>query len=318
MSILITGGAGFIGRHTAKCLHAAHREVVVLDHLSTGRHPNPAWATFFQGDIADTALVRRILRDHGVTAVIHLAASAHVGDSMANPAPYYANNVSGTVSLLEAMIAEDVRKLVFASSCSVYGNSSSLAAHEDELVTPMSPYGESKLVAERALRWYARAYGLDWVALRYFNVAGAEEGLGEDVAVSRRIIPRTVNAATGGGPLLRVFGTAFDTPDGSAVRDFVHVSDAARANLLALRYVEQASPPSVINIAAGVGVSVLQIVAAVAAQTGRPVPHRLEAPLPGDPACAIADISRARELLGWTPTASALDTIVASVLPSRR
>jgi len=228
MAILITGGAGFIGRHTAKLASGAGYDVVVLDNLSTGRSDDPRWGAFVEGDIADTMLVRRLIRQHSITAVMHLAASAHVGDSMARPGSYYANNVCGTASLLEATIAEGIRKFVFASSCSVYGNAASLAAHEDEPVTPMSPYGESKLVTERALGWYEQAHGLKWVALRYFNVAGAEDALGEDVAGCRRIVPRTVHAAIGGGSPLQVFGDSFETPDGSAVRDYVHVSDGSR------------------------------------------------------------------------------------------
>ena len=316
MSILITGGAGFIGRHTAKLLHASGLEPVVLDNLSTGRRGEEAWGPFIEGDISDVPLVRKILRDHAVSAVIHLAASAHVGDSMARPDAYYRNNVCGTAALLEAMSAQGVKQLVFASSCSVYGNSASTAAHEDEPVIPMSPYGESKLVTERALPWYQLAFGLQWVALRYFNVAGAEESMGEDIAGCRRIVPRTVHAAIGGGSALGVFGTTFDTPDGSAVRDYVHVSDVAKANLQALLYVEHGKTPAVMNIAAGIGTSVLQIIDEVGRQSGLPVPHDYEAARGGDPACAIADISRARQELGWEPTASELDNIVASVLRS--
>jgi UDP-arabinose 4-epimerase len=316
MSILITGGSGFIGRHTAKLFAAAGLDVVILDNLTTCRRDQRGCGQFVFGDIADVALVRRILRDYAVTAVIHLAASAHVGDSMARPGACFKNNVCGTEALLEAMIAEKVMQLVFASSCSVYGNAASVAAHEDEPVVPVSPYGESKLVSERALAWYERAYGLKWVALRYFNVAGAEDGLGEDIEGSRRIIPRTIDAAIGDGPPLRVFGVEFDTPDGSAVRDYVHVSDVARANLRALRYVEQGKDAAVINIGAGVGVSVLEIVREVGRQLGQPVPHRIEAARAGDPGCAISDASGARRLLGWVPAASALDNIVGSVLRS--
>ncbi len=316
MSILVTGGAGFIGRHTAKLLHASGLEAVVLDNLTTGRRDETGWGPFIEGDISDVSLVRTVLRDRAVTAVIHLAASAHVGDSMTRPDAYYRNNVLGTAALLEAMHAEDVRQLVFASSCSVYGNSASTAAHEDEPVIPMSPYGESKLVTERALPWYQQAFGLQWVALRYFNVAGAEDAMGEELAGCRRIVPRTVHAAVGGGAALGVFGTDFDTVDGSAVRDYVHVSDVANANLQALRYVQQGGPPAVMNIAAGVGTSVLQIIDEVGRQAGHPVPHKFEAARGGDPGCAIADISRARQELGWAPVASGLDNIVASVLHS--
>lgn len=318
MSILLTGGAGYIGSHTAKLLSAAGFDLVTVDNLSTGRRDDACWGSLIEGDLCDRALIRRVLREHSVSAVLHLAASAQVGDSMQRPDLYFANNISGTLALLDAMVAEGVRQLVFASSCSVYGNSSSCAAHEDEMAHPVSPYGESKLAIERALGWYERAFGLRWAALRYFNAAGAEEGLGEDPSESVRIIPRAVHAAIGDGPALEVFGTSFPTGDGSAIRDFVHVRDVARANLLALRYVEQDRSGAVINIGSGGGVSVLQIIREVGRQAGQEVPFQVRPARVGDPACAIADISRARELLGWTPVESGLPEIVASVVRSCR
>lgn len=316
MSTLITGGAGFIGSHTAKLLFKSGLDVVVLDNLATGRRKIERWGTFIQGGISDGSLVREIIRGHGVTAVLHLAASARVGDSMAHPEAYFSNNVGGSLALLEAVVSEGVRRFVFASSSSVYGNAASAHLREDEAVYPVSPYGESKLLIERALPWYERAYGLGWMALRYFNAAGAEDDLGEEPEDSIRIIPRTVHAAIGGGPPIEVFGTTYPNNDGSAVRDYVNVSDVARANLLALRYVDQGRPGAVVNIGTGVGVSVLQILELVGKQTGRPVPSRLNLARAGDPAHVIADISVARALLGWTPEASDLATIVVSVLRS--
>jgi UDP-glucose-4-epimerase GalE len=318
MAILVTGGAGFIGRHTAKLLCNRGMRVILLDNLTTGRRSDAGKGELVLGDIENRTLVRRVLREHGVTQVIHLAASAHVGDSMQRPDAYYANNVAGTAALLEAMVAENVLQLVFASSCSVYGNSASTAAHEDEAVVPMSPYGESKLVTERALPWYGLAFGLRWVALRYFNVAGAEDAMGEDLAGCRRIIPRTIHAALNEGSPLKVFGTSFQTCDGSAVRDYVHVSDVARANLAALQFLERGSEPAVINIGAGKGISVLRIIEEVELQCGRAVPHQIAPAREGDPGCAISDASRAREILGWTPRKSELHSIVASVLHSNR
>jgi UDP-glucose 4-epimerase len=206
MSILITGGAGFIGSHTAKCLRESGRDVIVLDNLSAGSKDDVRWGTFVEGDIADTSLVRSVLRINKVTAVIHLAASAKVGESMTRPDVYFSNNVVGSLRLLDAMVAEGVSRLLFASSCSVYGDSPSWSAHEDEVVTPVSPYGESKLQIERALYWYQRAYGMRWAALRYFNVAGAAEGLGEDIATSIRIIPRVIASQLHLGAPLQVFG----------------------------------------------------------------------------------------------------------------
>jgi UDP-glucose 4-epimerase len=318
MSILITGGLGYIGSHTAKLFHESGLDVVILDDLSTGRRENARWGTFIKGDIADVSLVRSIIRTYSVTSVLHLAASAHVGDSMDRPDVYFANNVRGSLRLLEAMMAEGVRQFVFASSCSIYGNSGSLSAHEEDAVTPVSPYGESKLQTERALPWYQGAYGLRWLALRYFNVAGAKDDLGEDIASSVRIIPRVVHSVLGEKDGLEVFGTDFPTVDGSAVRDFVHVDDVAQANLKAISSVEAMETGEIVNIGSGTGASVFQIMDAVRKDVGRPVPYYPRAARHGDPAHSVSDISKARNLLGWDPVASSLLNIVGSVVSSYR
>jgi UDP-glucose-4-epimerase GalE len=317
MSVLITGGAGFIGSHTARLLASSGVDIVVLDNLSTGRREDALYGTFFHGEVADTTLVRHIIREHEVTSVLHLAGSAQVFDSLYRPDLYFTNNTCVTARLLEAMAAEGVQQIVFASSCSVYGNLDTAAASEVDTVFPVSPYGESKLATERTLPWYARAFGLRWVALRYFNAAGAEQGLGEEITESRRIIPRAVSAALRLGSALEIFGTEFPTSDGSAVRDFVHVADVARANRLALRYVEQNRIGAVINIGSGCGVSVLDIVAAVGEQAGCDVPWHARPARPGDPAQAISNISRAEQLLHWSPRFSGMAEIVGSVLRSR-
>jgi UDP-glucose-4-epimerase GalE len=316
MSILITGGAGFIGGHTAKLYALSGHAVVVLDNRASSELAVARYCKLFKGDISNTSLVRSILQDHNVTAVLHLAASAHVGDSMLQPSSYFANNVCGSLRLLDAMVSENVKQIVFASSSSVYGDASFVSDHEDEPTVPVSPYGESKLQIEHALPWYEHAYGLRWVALRYFNVAGAEEDLGEDISLSRRIIPRTVHSALRSGPPLRVFGTSFPTLDGSAVRDYVHVRDVARANMEALRFVREGNSGNIINIGSGVGTSVLQIIEAVREQAGVPVPYIVEAAHEGDPASAVSDITKARRLLGWNPVESRLSDIVSSVILS--
>ncbi len=316
MSILITGGAGYIGSHTAKRLSGVGREIVVLDNLSTGRRRNACWGSLVEGEIGDAALVRKVLRDHHVTAVVHLAASTDVAESAMRPDFYFENNILATKRLLDAMHDEGVRQLVFASSCSVYGNTISETVNEEHAASPLSPYGESKLAVERMLPWYERAWGLRWMALRYFNAAGAEDALGEDIAVSHRIIPRAMHAALTTGATLRMYGTSFATNDGSAVRDYVHVSDIAQANLCALKWVEALHTGGIINIGAGHGTSVHDIVRAVETETGRRVPCEVHPAREGDPEHVVADLSAARKVLGWTPHCSDIQTIVRSLLRS--
>jgi UDP-glucose-4-epimerase GalE len=238
-----------------------------------------------------------------------------VSESIANPAQYYSNNVSGTFALFDAMLAKGVRRIVFASSCSVYGNASSEFIGEEHATVPMSTYGESKLIAERALQRYQHAYGLQFVALRYFNVAGAdaEASLGEDPRTSCRIIPRAFQAAKNGGPF-QIFGTSFDTANGTAVRDYVHVRDIAMANVLAIRYLEAGEPSTVVNLGAGIGLSVRQIVDEVGRVLGEDVPVREVAARIGDPAYAVADVSKAGQVLGWRPAHSTLGEIVGSAV----
>ena len=314
MSILITGGAGYIGSHVAALCHQAGLQAVVLDNFSSGRRRHVATGACICAEIADTNRVRQVLRTHRVSCVIHLAAKANAAESILRADEYYENNVAGSLALLNAMAAEKVRRLVFASTCSVYGNMTSHAAGEADAVFPVSPYGVSKLAIEQVLPGFERANDLQWIALRLFNVAGAEPGLGEDLCASKRIITSAVRAALWGGRPLTVFGSSFPTIDGSAVRDYVHVADVARATLAALRYLEQGSSGAVVNIGSGQGTSVLDILETVTKLTGRPLPYSLQPARAGDPPYAVSDISRAAAVLDWKPAMSGIETIVGSVL----
>lgn len=312
MRVLITGGAGYIGRHTARLLRRSGIHVVVLDNFSSGANCADTLHVCVVGDIRDGRLLGNVLREHRITVVLHLAAHAHAAESVRKPEMYFSNNVAGSMVLLEAMVAAGVPALVFASSCAVYGEAA--LAREGSEEHPMSPYGESKIQVERSLRWLTQAHGLRWLALRYFNVAGAAEGMGEDIATSARIIPRTVHAALCSSEPLPVYGGAYATPDGSAVRDFVHVADVAEANLTALRRVAEGPAAEAVNIGSGVGASVLEIIDTVRQQTGCALHYEIRESRSADPARVVADISRAHAVLGWRPRSSGLSEIVASVI----
>lgn len=315
MSILVTGVAGFIGSHCAKYLVQSGFSVVGIDNLTTGRRENARWGSFVQGDISDVRLVRQVIRGHRVTIVIHLAAFAQVYESTTQPEKYFRNNVSGTHALLEAMISEGTLQFVFASSCSVYGIVKAQRVTEDEPPHPLNPYGESKLSIERALQWYESAHALNWLALRYFNVAGAEIGLAEPES-SQRIIPQSIHAALGNGSALQIFGARYPTFDGTAVRDYVHVLDVVQANLLAIRHLQARKASAVVNIGSGSGVSVRQIIDAVATATGRPVPFVESDARPGEAAGIVACSAKAQALLGWAPHHSDIKRIVGDAVAS--
>src|SRR4051794_17832431 len=225
--VLVTGGAGYIGSHTCKALAAAGYHPVSFDNLSLGHEWAVKWGPLVKADLLDAQTVQRALREHQIQAVIHFAASAYVGDSMRDPAWYYRNNVLTTLTLLDSMRAVGVKDIIFSSSCSVYGNPSRVPIDESHPTGPLSPYGQSKLDGENALRWYGQAYQMGWMALRYFNAAGADAAgdTGEDHEPETRLVPRAIMAAVGTAPPLEVFGTDYPTPDGTAIRDYIHVTD---------------------------------------------------------------------------------------------
>jgi UDP-glucose-4-epimerase GalE len=312
-AILVTGGAGYIGSHTVKALRRAGHEVVVVDDLSAGHREAVAGdAAFVHGDLCDVDLMTRTMRRYSVSGVVHFAALASVSDSVRDPVGYYASNVTGTLSLLDAMVRGDVRRLVFSSTCAIYGEPESTPIDEAHPKAPINAYGETKLAIERAFPHYARAYGLSSIALRYFNAAGADPDgeLGEDHAPEVHLIPNVI-AAANGGPPLSVHGTDYPTPDGTCLRDFIHVSDLASAHLLALETMRDAEAvTTAYNLGTGRPHSVLDVIATAERVLGRPVPYVAGPRRPGDPAVLYAAPARAKTELGWTPRYPELSVIV--------
>jgi UDP-glucose-4-epimerase GalE len=312
-TVLVTGGAGYIGSHAAKALSRAGYRVVVYDNLLAGHREAVRFGELVEGDIADSARLRDTIRRTGASAVVHFAALLAVGESVRHPSRYYLNNVSGTLALLDAMASTGVSRLVFSSTCAVYGEPITTPIDETHPTQPINAYGETKLAIERALPHYARAYGLGSIALRYFNAAGADPDgeLGEDHDPEIHLIPRAIQAATGGAPL-EIFGDDYPTPDGTCLRDYVHVSDLADAHVLALQALERAASPEAraFNLGTGTPSSVRAVIDAVARATGRPVPANLGPRREGDPAALFAAGGRAARELGWRPSRSDLSIIV--------
>jgi len=312
-AVLVTGGAGYIGSHAAKALAAAGRPVVIYDNLSQGHREATLGADLVVGDTRDAPLLRSVIATRGVTAVMHFAAWAAVGDSVRDPAGYYGNNVEGTLSLLRAMTEERVPSFIFSSTCAVFGEPQEVPLVESHPTRPINAYGETKLAIERALPHYERAYGIHSICLRYFNAAGADPDgeLGEDHRPEQHLIPLALEAVTSGVPL-RVFGDDYPTPDGTCLRDYIHVTDLAAAHLLALEALERSPRSDVFNLGNGRPFSVGEVLQAVERVTGRPVPHTVGPRRAGDPAVLYATNSRIQAELGWVPRLADLDTIIAT------
>ncbi len=312
MHVLITGGAGYIGSHTAKLLAMAGLQPVVVDNLQRGHRQAVKWGPLVEADIADRSALQKIFRQYPIEAVIHFAAFAYVGESMRSPELYFRNNVFNTLNLLEVMRDEGVPKIIFSSSCATYGIPRHIPISEDHIQQPVNPYGESKLMAERLLAWYGKIYGVSWVALRYFNAAGADPDgeLGENHDPETHLIPLAISAALGRIPHVEIYGSDYETPDGTAVRDYLHVTDLASAHLAALRYLGAGGTSAAFNLGAGSGHSVRDVVAMVERVAGRRVPIREVPRRPGDPACLVAEYAKAARELGWHPGHSSLQEIV--------
>ena len=313
MTVLVTGGAGYIGSHTVRMLRERGREVVVLDTLELGHRAALLDAELVVGDIRDRELVIDLCRSRGVDAVVHFAAYKNVGESMLEPAKYWRNNVAGTVELVEAMLAADVHRIVFSSSCSVNGTPAAVPVTEDAAISPESVYAETKAMVEKILGWYGVTRDLRAVNLRYFNAAGASDDalIGEDWASSLNLIPLVMKAVLGKRPPVQVFGDDYPTPDGTCIRDYIHVDDLADAHIRALDHLAGGGATVSLNVGTGIGSSVLDVIKAAERVSGRAVPYEIVARRAGDPVSTYADPTKIEAVLGWRAT-KGLDEIVAS------
>ena len=316
--VLVTGGAGFIGSHTCKLLAAAGIEPIVYDNLVTGHRGAVRWGPLVKGDIQDTDLLVRTLAEYKPHAVIHFAASAYVGESVEDPAKYYLNNVAGSLSLLQACRRVQVMKIVFSSTCATYGTPANLPIRETTPQNPISPYGRSKLMVEQILEDYDSAYGLRYVSLRYFNACGADpEGeLREDHEPETHLIPRALLCASGKLDRLALFGDDHETVDGTCVRDYIHVTDLARAHVQAVQYLVDGKESLAVNLGSGQGTSIREVLDAIGRLTARPVPTVVAPKRPGDPPILIADSTLASKRLGFVAQLSDIDTIIRTAAPT--
>ena len=319
MKVLVTGGAGYVGGVSVDAILAGGHDVVVLDDLTTGHAPavHPA-ARLRIGSYGDEAATRALLEAEGIEAILHCAARSLVGESVRDPAKYYRDNVAGGVALLEAARAVGVRRLVFSSTAAVYGVPDSTPITEDAPLRPINTYGETKRTFEGALHWYGQAYGFRSVILRYFNVAGASVRLGEVHRPETHLIPNVLIAAAG-GPALTLFGADYPTPDGTALRDYIHVEDLADAHLAAIEATSAAQDgPLICNLGTSSGFSVRDVLGAAETVVGRPIPHTVGPRRAGDPPVLVASNARARDTLGWTPRRSTLEEMIGSAWAWRK
>jgi UDP-glucose 4-epimerase len=312
MKILVTGGAGYIGGTVARILLAGGHAVTVYDNLChSKRSAVPEGAEFVQGDLADRTLLERTLHAGQFQGVMHFAALIEAGESMLRPEIYFRNNTAGTLSLLEAMLATGHNRLVFSSTAACYGEPVSTPILEDAKLEPTNAYGESKLLVEHMLRWFNQIHGFRYASLRYFNVAGAIEGYGEAHEPESHLIPLILDVALGRRQSIKIFGNDYPTPDGTCVRDYIHVRDLAEAHLLALTALEKRDR-LIYNIGNGQGFTVRQVIDSVRRVTGRPIPVEECPRRPGDPAVLVASSEKIKQELGWKPQFAGLDTIIAS------
>jgi len=310
--VLVIGGAGYIGSHTARALKQAGHEVIVFDNLSTGHESLAAGFELVKGDVLDAAPLARVLAH--ADAIMHFAAHAYVGESVTNPRKYFRNNVEGGLSLLNAALDARVKKIIFSSTCAVYGEPAEIPIEENIPRQPVNPYGVSKLFFENALEAYDRAYGFRFASLRYFNAAGADESgeIGEWHDPETHLIPLALRAAAGTGPELRVFGSDYPTPDGTCIRDYIHVNDLASAHVSALEHLAAGKESFAANVGTGRGYSVQEVISAVEEVTGKRVPRKIGARRAGDPPSLVANPAKAEALLHWKATRGLRDVVATA------
>ncbi len=313
MAILVTGGAGYIGSVTVELLRQKGEKVVVLDNLYRGhKEAVDPEVPFYEGDIGDRKLIQRISMEHELESCVHFAALAYVGESVADPARYFENNVEQGIGLVGGLVMAGVKRIVFSSTCATYGEPEQVPIPETHRQWPANPYGWSKFFMERILESYDAAYGLKFVALRYFNASGATPTRGEHHEPESHLIPNVLFAAVGKLPQVSVFGDKYPTPDGTAIRDYIHVSDLAEAHYLALEHLRRGNNSDYFNLGTGTGYSVMEVIEAARKVTGRAIKVKMEPPRPGDPSRLVAVSDKARRVLGWNPRLQNLETIIQS------
>ena len=315
MAILVLGGAGYIGSHTALELVKAGNEVVIADNLVTGyRKAIPEGAKFYEGDLRDSDFLDNLFHQEKIDAVIHFAAYSLVGESVTNPLKYYDNNLYGTKVLLEAMVKNNVGKIVFSSTAATYGEPENIPILESDRTCPTNPYGETKLAMEKMFKWTAEAHGLRYVSLRYFNACGADESgtIGEAHNPESHLIPLILQVPNGKRETISIYGTDYDTPDGTCIRDYIHVTDLAQAHILAVQYLNNGGESDIFNLGNGVGYSVREVIETARKVTGHPIPATESSRRAGDPARLVASSEKAKSVLGWKPVHDSLEEIIAS------
>ncbi|MFF2483363.1 UDP-glucose 4-epimerase GalE [Paenibacillus sp. NPDC058071] len=314
MAVLVTGGAGYIGSHTVAALAERGEEIVIVDNLQQGHRGALLGGKLYEGDLRDAEFMERVFSENEIDSVIHFAANSLVGESMKDPGKYYHNNVYGTLCLLEKMIQHGVRRIVFSSTAATYGEPDNVPIDEFDRTSPTNAYGETKLAMEKMMKWFDVAHDLKFVSLRYFNAAGAHESgkIGEDHQPETHLVPIVLQTALGQRTHISVFGDDYETPDGSCIRDYVHVSDLADAHVLAVLRLREGKDSAVYNLGSGNGYSVKQVIDIARSVTGREIKAVVEPRRAGDPAVLVASSQRARNELGWQPKRESLDDIIRS------